>query len=195
MKGGRNFLKGQYFSFDAIVAAIIFILGITLLMGNWFAIRQASDSTPMQLQEDALRVSDVLLSPGVPQNWYVYYRLPYLLGVSKAGLSQGGGQPGVFLNRSVLNAVDFSTTPSTWSNPQSYVSLKSILGVGSEVYVGAYYFDGASPKYQYFGNWQNLSSEERIGQKAQVWRIVAVNDSRGRPVPGGLFVVLYDLKK
>ncbi|MDE1798041.1 MAG: hypothetical protein KGH63_01385, partial [Candidatus Micrarchaeota archaeon] len=58
--------RGQYFSFDAIIASVIFILGISLLSSHWFALRAQIDSSSDYLGSDAQRASDLLLGVGNP---------------------------------------------------------------------------------------------------------------------------------
>lgn len=59
-------LRGQYFSFDAIIGSIIFILAIVMLLATWNSLRTSLDhqSTPLSLE--ALRIGDTLLAPGNP---------------------------------------------------------------------------------------------------------------------------------
>lgn len=61
--------KGQYFSFDAIIAAVIFVASISLLTTYWFGVRAIMDARSYDLFGEALRVSDSLLTPGNPVDW------------------------------------------------------------------------------------------------------------------------------
>lgn len=61
------FKKGQYFSFDAIVASVIFILALVSLLSYWHSLRTALDSQTNDLAREALRISDMLLTPGHPE--------------------------------------------------------------------------------------------------------------------------------
>jgi hypothetical protein len=61
--------KGQYFSFDAIIAAVIFVASISLLTTYWFGVRAIMDARSNDLFGEALRVSDSLLTPGNPPDW------------------------------------------------------------------------------------------------------------------------------
>lgn len=63
-------LKGQYFSMDAIVASVIFVLALSLLMSHFFALRAQNDSRSSYLMDDAYRISEMLLGPGDPSDWY-----------------------------------------------------------------------------------------------------------------------------
>jgi hypothetical protein len=64
-----NLKKGQYFSFDAIIATVIMVIAITSLVGYWVSTQNVMDSRANPLYPNALRVAESLLSPGVPENW------------------------------------------------------------------------------------------------------------------------------
>ncbi|MFA4982665.1 MAG: hypothetical protein WC588_00455 [Candidatus Micrarchaeia archaeon] len=64
-----DYLKGQYFSFDAVVATLIMVLAFTSLVGYWFGAQAVIDERSNSMYSDSLRVADSLLSPGVPQDW------------------------------------------------------------------------------------------------------------------------------
>ncbi len=61
--------KGQYFSFDAIIASIIFIIAISILSSYWFGVRSVMDSRSENMYNEVIRVSDTLMSEGTPTNW------------------------------------------------------------------------------------------------------------------------------
>jgi hypothetical protein len=65
----QNSKKGQYFSFDAIMATLVFLLAVSLLSNYWFGVRAAAEKGDDTYKE-ALRISDSLLGEGVPQNWH-----------------------------------------------------------------------------------------------------------------------------
>ena len=58
--------KGQYFSFDAIVGSVIFILALVTLLSYWYSLRTALNSQTNDLTREALRISDLILTPGYP---------------------------------------------------------------------------------------------------------------------------------
>ncbi|MEW5996234.1 MAG: hypothetical protein AB1657_01420 [Candidatus Micrarchaeota archaeon] len=65
-------LKGQYFSFDAIIGGVIFILTAMALFSYWYGITSAFDQRHELLAKEAFRVSEILftpLSPGVAVDW------------------------------------------------------------------------------------------------------------------------------
>lgn len=79
--------KGQYFSLDAIVASIIFLLALTVLLNHWYAIRTQIDDSSDYLQYEAHRISNILLGPGDPADWY---RFVDVKNIRRAGFGVGG---------------------------------------------------------------------------------------------------------
>lgn len=70
--------KGQYFSLDAIVASLIFILAIMTLLSYWYSVRSSIEKQDSELLKEAFRVSDLLFTPstgngdcriGFADNW------------------------------------------------------------------------------------------------------------------------------
>lgn len=61
-------MKGQYFSFDAIVATVIFVLAISLLVNYWFGARAVMEGMEEDMYREALRLGDSLLTPGNPSS-------------------------------------------------------------------------------------------------------------------------------
>lgn len=59
-------MKGQYFSFDAIIAAVIFVLALMALLSYWYAVKNYLDSQNDELEKEAIRISNLLLSPPYP---------------------------------------------------------------------------------------------------------------------------------
>lgn len=55
--------KGQYFSFDAIIASIIFILTFMALLGYWFSVRSGLESQEADISREASRISDMMFTP------------------------------------------------------------------------------------------------------------------------------------
>ncbi|MFA5108059.1 MAG: hypothetical protein WC492_00830 [Candidatus Micrarchaeia archaeon] len=74
-----KFLKGQYFSFDAIIATVIFVMALSILFNHWYAARSQMDEQGNFLQSEAHRISNIFLGVGdysvknVKGNyWYQY---------------------------------------------------------------------------------------------------------------------------
>ncbi|MCD6279299.1 hypothetical protein J7J26_00795 [Candidatus Micrarchaeota archaeon] len=61
--------KGQYFSFDAIVGLLIFIISVGILITYWYNIQQIIQTQDASTRVVALRISDMLFTQGQPSNW------------------------------------------------------------------------------------------------------------------------------
>ena len=59
-------MRGQYFSFDAIVASVIFILALVTLLSTWHSLRTGLEHQSSPLGFEALRIGEALLTPGSP---------------------------------------------------------------------------------------------------------------------------------
>ena len=67
-----NSLKGQYFSFDAIIGGVIFILTAMALFSYWYGISGTLDQRHESLAKEAFRISEMLntpLDPGLAMDW------------------------------------------------------------------------------------------------------------------------------
>ena len=60
----KKSLKGQYFSFDAMIGSIIFILAIVTLLSYWHSVDSALEFQTNSIFRDAVRVSDLSFTPG-----------------------------------------------------------------------------------------------------------------------------------
>lgn len=56
-------MKGQYFSFDAIVASVIFVLALMALLSYWHGVRSYLDYQNSDVQKEAVRISNLLFTP------------------------------------------------------------------------------------------------------------------------------------
>jgi hypothetical protein len=61
-------MKGQYFSFDAIIASVIFVLALVALLSYWHSVRSFLDFQNDALSKDAVRVSNLLFTPSSPSS-------------------------------------------------------------------------------------------------------------------------------
>ncbi len=59
----HGYRKGQYFSFDAIVASVIFVLTLVMLLSYWHSVRTYLDYQANDISKDASRISDMLFTP------------------------------------------------------------------------------------------------------------------------------------
>ncbi|MDD5023144.1 MAG: hypothetical protein PHU63_03175 [Candidatus ainarchaeum sp.] len=55
--------KGVYFSFDAIIASIIFMLTVISLLSYWYSVREMVMSEDSLLSEEAQRISNLVFLP------------------------------------------------------------------------------------------------------------------------------------
>ena len=64
-----GFMKGQYFSFDAIIATVIMVLAFSSLVAYWYGAQAVVESRTYSRVADADRIAESLLSPGSPADW------------------------------------------------------------------------------------------------------------------------------
>lgn len=62
-------MKGQYFSFDAIVATVIMVLAFGALLSYWYGMQSVVESRTGNTYYDTIRIAESLLSPGMPPGW------------------------------------------------------------------------------------------------------------------------------
>lgn len=61
-------MRGQYFSFDAIVGSVIFILALVSLLSAWQSLRTTLEHQSNPLGFEAMRIGETLLGPGSPDD-------------------------------------------------------------------------------------------------------------------------------
>lgn len=128
-------MKGQFFSYDAIVAASIFAILFTLLLVYWTSLRSVVFTQIDDMFRVAIMISDSLLTPGNPANWVAS---PKPVDVQQYGLTGKYGSVKLDINKVIaLN--------QTISN--HYDSLKFKWGVGAyEIFISVAEFKmGKSP--------------------------------------------------
>lgn len=124
-------MKLQFLSFDAIFAIVIFTFAVSMLAFVWYTINsQASISTgtsiqSMQLQLESL--SDKILGPGYPSNWYSTIDTSNTLTWANISAGIGNGLGGGISNVKLA-------TLSSMANG-NYLATKSILGVQFDYYI------------------------------------------------------------
>lgn len=57
------FRKGQYFSFDAIIASVIFMMAVVMLLSYWHSVRTFLEFQSGDLTREAMRISATFFSP------------------------------------------------------------------------------------------------------------------------------------
>ncbi len=58
--------RGQFFSYDAIIAGAIFLLALALLMSYWQGTERQMETDPSL---ESIRISETLLTAGSPLDW------------------------------------------------------------------------------------------------------------------------------
>ena len=114
-------MKGQYFSFDAIIAAAIFILAVALLLNYWYGVRAVTQSQTRHLGTQAIAMSDTILSDGVPANWYDDIHTAKTPGLLTDGV----------LNTTKLRRFEQNSE----LDPLNYTRLKELFGLSGEYFV------------------------------------------------------------
>lgn len=61
-------MKGQYFSFDAIVASVIFVLALVALLSYWHSVKSFLDYQNDPISKEAIRISNLLFTPSSPSS-------------------------------------------------------------------------------------------------------------------------------
>jgi len=74
-------MKGQYFSFDAIIGAVIFVLALVALLSYWHSVRSFLDYQNDPLTKEALRISNNLFLPPSPSGTCVMNRFGLAMGI------------------------------------------------------------------------------------------------------------------
>jgi hypothetical protein len=81
-------MKGQYFSFDAIIATVIMVLAFSSLVAYWYGAQAVVESRTHSKLADANRIAESLLSPGAPSNWDT---LADMNGIRQVGIATSFG--------------------------------------------------------------------------------------------------------
>ncbi len=129
-------MKGQYFSFDAIIGASIFILTLVAIFSYWYGVSNSIEQQQTVYAKEAIRIADILYSPtevpyGITVNWSNKH-----INLSKVNaLCTGGADPTEMLNSEYAVAINFNTQDDnicTWG-PTSFSSkeIYHIRRVGS----------------------------------------------------------------
>lgn len=170
-------MRGQYFSFDAVVATVIMTIAMTSLAAYWFGAQSVVDSRANPLYDDAMRIGDSLLSPGVPANWE---RGP-LEEVRQFGLADG------FSNTlSTGKVVKFNITAGDLSAGGGYEKAGNIMRAPADYFIWIEQTDDPSQFYQ-MGRWMAPNASE----VAVAYRGVAMTGADGRLHPARMRVFLW----
>ncbi|VVB73930.1 Uncharacterised protein [uncultured archaeon] len=119
-------MKGQYFSFDAIIATVIMVIAFTTLVAYWYGVQSTIDARTGGVYDDALRVADSLFSPGQPENWG-NTSVP-VGGIRQVGFANGFSNS---LNSSKVKRLAnmVGSTKTGDLNPANYTAIGNLLRV------------------------------------------------------------------
>ncbi|HIH19608.1 TPA: hypothetical protein HA225_06600 [Candidatus Micrarchaeota archaeon] len=131
MRMAKKHQRGQYFSFDAIIASVIMVIAITSLVAYWYGAQSVVDSRTGSMYDDSMRIAESLMSPGSPSDWA---SLADLSNVRQIGLADDYS---IRLNKSKVERLealvpDFSAPPSPESN---YVQVGRIMRSPAQYYI------------------------------------------------------------
>ncbi|NYZ77466.1 hypothetical protein H0O02_04095 [Candidatus Micrarchaeota archaeon] len=59
--------KGQYFSFDAIIASVIFMMALVLLLSYWHSVKVFLDYQTSDVIKESMRIASLLFVPAYPE--------------------------------------------------------------------------------------------------------------------------------
>ena len=116
-------MKGQYFSFDAIIATVIMVLAFSSLVAYWYGAQTVVESRTYSRLADANRIAESLLSPGSPSNWN---DLGDINQIRQIGIATSFGNE---LNRSKVD--DFEAN----ANGANYAEFGNLLRAGGEYFI------------------------------------------------------------
>ena len=117
-----SYKKGQFFSYDAIIAAILFGIVLSLIFVYWISIRTSIGSETTEMFSLALSISDSLTKPGIPQNWHeIYYGdIKKIPKIQSVGLTEG------YSNK--INVGKFSNFSNLTAYEEGYEELRERYG-------------------------------------------------------------------
>lgn len=104
--------KGQVWSYDLIVASIIFVAAMAILAYFWWSARTNMSEDKEAIIRESLKVSDVLMSPGIPANWNTLVDLSDQTtwsNVQQIGLANSWTNPSLSIDK-VYKLVNMSIT-------------------------------------------------------------------------------------
>ena len=132
--------KGVYFSFDAVISSIIFILTIISLLSYWYGVRETVMAEEFVISEEALRISNLLFLPSEDGFGFVVSYEDKSLNMSKiANYIDGYSGPDVnYMNEL---KVDVSTPYNLFIVFEVYSQSNYYLSLEDTVYLGDEYPD------------------------------------------------------
>jgi|SRR3989344_5731564 len=143
----RKAAKGQYFSFDAIIATVIVVMAMATLMTYWFSIQSVVDAKGGRLHSQARDVADALFSPGSPSNWQALVKADEPETLSEATQLGITNDYTNFINETKLVRLKEIAA----ADAETYLNVKKMFhssGFGEELYMVVQQADDNSVIYQ-----------------------------------------------
>ncbi|HIH22254.1 TPA: hypothetical protein HA238_00835 [Candidatus Micrarchaeota archaeon] len=172
---GRGTSKGQYFSFDAIIASVVFVLTVLALMSYWNSVKAGMETYSDETTKEAIRISDLLLSPPEP------LEIKDCSGTADKEVKRLGFAVS-WENRQLSKQLLKSCQSITQEN------LRSLLGTPYNVSVFINSSSGLFDAIQIGNSFEDTSQSKNV---AKVRRIVAVRDDKGEANPATMDIFVY----
>ena|SRR3989344_5105992 len=143
----RKAAKGQYFSFDAIIATVIVVMAMATLMTYWFAVQSVVDAKGGRLHSQARDVADALFSPGSPSNWQLLVKASEPATLSEATQLGIANDYTAYINETKLLRLKEIAA----ADAETYLNVKKMFhasGFGEELYIFVQQADDNNAFYQ-----------------------------------------------
>ena len=175
--------KGQYFSFDAIIATVIVVIAMTSLLTYWFSVQSVVDAKSNYMQSAAMNMADTLMSPGIPENWYDHIDTLQQIGFTN-NFTDDINETKVKELQNLINNVN--------SPPSNYKQIKNLFhlgGQGEEFYVLVEQTNDLNPAVYAMGCvYPNDAAEVAIAHRGGT---LISEDSTTQPVPVRVLVAVW----
>jgi len=119
-------MKGQYFSFDAIIATVIMVLAFSSLVAYWYGAQAVVESRNYSRLADANRIAESLLSPGSPSDWN---ELSYTYQIRQIGIATSFGNE---LDMGKVDALLLNANPNAGGN---YAEMGNLMRTGGDYFI------------------------------------------------------------
>ncbi|MCX6777631.1 MAG: hypothetical protein NT157_01980 [Candidatus Micrarchaeota archaeon] len=132
--------RGQFFSYDAIIATVVFLIAAMLVLNYWWSSLSSMSAQYGSLMPEAVSVSSSLLTQGSPANWDA-------TNAKRIGLAKGANSPEIdqmkFASLRALASSDYEGTKGLLgTRHQFFISLSDSAGPlacgGSDCIAGEY---------------------------------------------------------
>jgi len=143
--------KGQYFSFDAIIASVIFVMTLILLLSYWNSVRTYLDYQANDLNKEAMRMSNLLFIPPTYASGSTSCATPERLGLALNWTDRR-------MNESLIRCLALNTAELRASLGSSY----NVSIVITDIYTNKEYTFGLDPS-KFISSATEVSKLRRIG--------------------------------